>query len=66
MGISFNNLRVGKRYRLVNHREEFDFEIMEVVSKSNFRLKDIHTLEEYFMADLLMFGRGKDFHVTEL
>jgi hypothetical protein len=65
MGIAFNSMRVGKRYRLINHREVFDFELMEVVSKTEFRLKDIHTLEEYFMSDLIRFGRGKDFAIFE-
>jgi len=65
MGIAFNNLRVGKKYKLVNHRELFEFEIMEVVSNEEFRLKDLHTLEEYFMSDLVRFGRGKDFSIRE-
>lgn len=65
MGIAFNNLRVGKKYKLVNHRELFEFEIMEVVSNDEFRLKDLYTLEEYFMSDLIRFGRGKDFSIRE-
>ncbi len=65
MGIAFNNLRVGKKYKLVNHREVFEFEIMEVVSNEEFRLKDLYTLEEYFMSDLVRFGRGKDFSIRE-
>ena len=66
MGIAFNNLRIGKKYRLVNHREVFEFEIMEVFSGDEFRLKDIHTLEEYLMSDLVRYGRGKDFSIREL
>lgn len=66
MGIAFNNLRIGKKYRLVNHREVFEFEIMEVFAGEEFRLKDIHTLEEYFMSDLVRYGRGKDFSIREL
>ncbi|CAD5282213.1 MULTISPECIES: hypothetical protein [unclassified Imperialibacter] len=65
MGIAFNSLRVGKKYRLVNYREVFDFELMEIVDRHEFRLKDIHTLEEYFMSDLLRFGRGNDFSIVE-
>jgi len=65
MGIAFNNLRVGKKYKLVNHRELFEFEIMEVVSNEEFRLKDLYTLEEYSMSDLVRFGRGKDFSIRE-
>jgi len=65
MGIAFNNLRVGKKYKLVNHRELFEFEIMEVMSNEEFRLKDLYTLEEYFMSDLVRFGRGKDFSIRE-
>lgn len=66
MGIAFNNLRIGKKYRLVNHREVFEFEIMEVFGSDEFRLKDVHTLEEYFMSDLIRYGRGKDFGIREL
>lgn len=66
MSIAFNNLRVGKKYKLINHREVFEFEVMEVFGLEEFRLKDIHTLEEYFMSDLVKYGKGKDFSVREL
>lgn len=66
MGLAFSSLRVGKRYRLTNHREIFEFTIMEVMGREDFRLKDIHTLEEYTMGDLTRFGRGSDFSIWEL
>lgn len=66
MGIALNNVRFGKKYRLVNNREVFEFEIMEAFHGDEFLLKDIHTLEQYYMGDLLKFGRGKDFSIVEI
>jgi len=66
MSIAFNNLRVGKKYKLINHREIFEFEVMEVFAPEEFRLKDIHTLEEYLMSDLIKYGKGRDFSVREM
>ena len=65
-GLSFDVLRVGKKYRLVNFRDQYDFIIEEIMGRENFRLKDLHTLEVMFMDDLIKFGKGKDFEIREL
>ena len=65
-GLSFNVLRVGKKYSLINYRERSDFIIEEILGSNNFKLKDIHTLEIIFMNDLLKFGQGKDFEIREM
>ena len=65
MAQSFNNLRVGKRFRLVNHGETFEFEILDIMSDGDCRLKDIHTLEQYALHDLIRYGRGNDFDVSD-
>lgn len=66
MAKSFNNLRVGKRFRLINYGETSEFEILEIFSNGNCQLKDIHTLENYELHDLVRYGMGEDFDVSEL
>jgi len=66
MAISFDTLRVGKKYFLINLGERCDFEVMEKLSNQNFKLKDIHTLEMYELADLIKYGRGKDYDLREM
>ena len=65
-GLSFDVLRVGKKYRLINFRDEYEFIIQEILGGGNFRLKDVNTLEIMFMKDLVKFGKGKDFEIREL
>jgi len=64
--LSFDVLRVGKKYRLTNFRDQYEFIIEEILDNGNFRLKDIHTLEIMFMRDIIYFGKGKDFEITEM
>ena len=65
-GLSFDVLRVGKKYRLVNFRDKYEFVIEEILGGENFKLKDIHTLEKMTMKDLVRFGKGRDFEIREL
>lgn len=65
-GLSFDVLRVGKKYRLINFRERYEFVIEEILEDRNFKLKDIHTLETLYMHDLIKFGKGADFEIREL
>lgn len=64
-GLSFDVLRVGKRYTLLNYGDRYEFEI-ERILVDDFKVKDIHTLERYFLKDILKFGKGKDFEIREL
>jgi hypothetical protein len=64
-GISFDVLRVGKRYSLINFGERYEFEI-EKILYNDFKVKDVHTLERFQLRDLLKFGKGKDFEIQEL
>lgn len=66
MATSFNNLRVGKRFRLVNFGESFDFEVLEIMANGDCQLKDVNTLENYALFDLIRFGKGADFDVSDL
>lgn len=64
-GIAYSSLRAGKNYSLTNFGERYDFTIIDIVSSDEFKLKDIHTLEIYFMSDLIRYGRGDDFGIWE-
>jgi len=65
-GLSFDVLRVGKKYRLINFDDHYDFEIERILQNGDFKVKDIHTLEHYLLKDTLKFGRGRDFEIREL
>lgn len=66
MGIAFNNIRTNKTYRLTNYGESFEFTVMDIMSSDEFRLKDLYTLEIYYMSELLRQGKGKDFSIWEI
>ena len=65
-GLSFDVLRVGKRYRLTNYDDRYDFEIERILANGDFKVKDIHTLERYQLKETIKFGKGKDFEILEL
>lgn len=65
-GLAINAMRVGWRYRLINFGEVYEFETIKKTTNDDFLLKDIHTLEQYNLNDLVKFGRGKDFEIREL
>jgi len=65
-GLAFSSMRVGKRYRIINYGEKTEFVLKEVLPRSDFRLKDIFSLEEYLMSDLIQFGKGEDFELREI
>ena len=65
-GISLDVLRAGKKYKLINYGERFDFTIEEILSNGDFKIKDIHTLEVGRLMDLYKYGKGKDFEIREL
>lgn len=66
MSKSFNNLRIGKKFRLVNFGEISEFEVVEIMGNGDCLLKDINTLEPYKLYDLMSFGRGDDFDIEDL
>lgn len=66
MQAGFSILRVGKKFRMVNLGEQFDFEVMRVTTSGKYAVKDLYSLEQYFLDDLLDYGRGKDFSLVEI
>ena len=65
-GLSFDVLRNGKKYRLINQGDQYDFVIEYIMANGDFKVKDIHTLERYLLKDIIKFGIGKDFEIREL
>jgi hypothetical protein len=66
MAMSFDNIRIGKRYFLRNFGETFEFTVEKRKGEKDYVIKDIHTLELGFLIDLLKFGKGKDFDFREM
>jgi len=65
-GLAFTSMRVGESYKLVNYGETSEFKLVEVLNRYDYLLRDIHTLEQYNMSDLIKFGKGGDFELREL
>lgn len=65
-GLSFDVLRVGKKYRLVNFGDSYEFEIERILANGDFKVKDLHTLERFMLKDTIKFGKGKDFEIREV
>jgi hypothetical protein len=65
-GLSFDVLRVGKKYRLINYGEVNEFVIEYILANGDFNVKNIHTLERYLLKDLIKYGKGNDFEIREL
>lgn len=65
-GLSFDVLRVGKKYRLVNFGEVNEFVVEHILANGDFRVKNLHTLEQFLLKDLIRYGKGKDFEIREM
>ena len=65
-GLAVSSLRVGKKYRLVNFGDRYEFVVESILSSYDFIAKDIHTLEHYYYKDLIKFGKGKDYEIREI
>ena len=66
MTMSFDNIRVGKKYYLYNYGEESRFEVLEALSDTNYRVKDLISLDIYELNDLVKYGTSDDFEILEL
>jgi hypothetical protein len=65
-GLSFNALRIGKKYKLINFGDTYEFEVERILINDDFKVKDLHTLERFLLKDVVKFGKGKDFELREL
>lgn len=66
MAISMDNLRRGKKYRLTNYGESFEFQVVEMPEEGAYKVKDLNTLDIYLLHDLVKYGKGQDFDLDEL
>jgi hypothetical protein len=66
MPLSFDVLRTGKRYRLINHGEVHEFSIENILANGDFKVKDLNTLERYHLKELIEYGFGKDYDLEEI
>ncbi|MBF9253590.1 hypothetical protein I2I11_09830 [Pontibacter sp. 172403-2] len=66
MPLSIDNLRKGKKYRLRNYGEEFEFQVIDMPEDQVYRVKDLTTLDIYYLHDLIKYGKGKDFDLEDL
>lgn len=64
--MSFDNLRVGKQYRLSNYGEVAEFEVLEVLEDDDFRVKDLLSLDTYRLSKLIAYGTSEDFDIEAL
>jgi hypothetical protein len=65
MPISLDVLRTAKKYRMVNFGEKFEFQILKI-TENDFLVKDLNSLEEYYLMDLIRYGKGKDYDLEEI
>ncbi|MBA4145626.1 MAG: hypothetical protein DI539_25200 [Flavobacterium psychrophilum] len=65
-GLSFDVLRVGKKYSLVNFGDRYEFVIEKILVNGDFKVKDLTTLERYLLKDTIKFGKGNDFEIREI
>ena len=63
--MSFDNLRVGKRYRLTNYGDVSEFAVLEVL-EDDFVVKDLLSLDTYHLSKLVEYGTSDDFDIEEL
>jgi hypothetical protein len=65
-GLSFDVLRTGRKYRLINFGETHEFIIETVLANGDFKVKDLLTLERYKLKELISYGKGKDYLLEDL
>jgi len=65
-GISIDVIRAGKKYKLTNYGDSSEFMVIKFLERDNYQLKDLHTLEQYQLKELVQFGKGADFSIEEL
>lgn len=66
MNASFDIIRTGKQYKIINYGEEWHFEVLEILANGDFKIRMIDTLEEQLLSDLIAYGKGQDFTFDEL
>lgn len=63
---SLDTLRVGHRYRMVNHGEIHRFILLEIREEKDYIIQDLETLDTYSLNDLIKYGIGRDYDLFEI
>jgi hypothetical protein len=63
---SFDTLRVGHKYEMVNLGVKVSFIILERKEEMDFMVKDLETLEIFMLTDLIKYGMGGDYALNEI
>ena len=66
MNASFDIIRTGKSYLLINFGEEWRFQVMDILSDNDYKIKMIDTLEVQLLSELVAYGKSADFTFDEL
>lgn len=66
MTMSFDNLRISKKYHLHNYGEDSEFEVIERLREDDFKLRDLTSMDIYKLSDLVKYGMSDDFDITEI
>jgi hypothetical protein len=64
--MSFDNIRVGKKYWLLNFGETTEFQVLKALNNNDFTVQDLYSLEKFRLSELIKYGRGKDFELEEI
>ena len=64
--LSFDVLRTGKKYRLINYGEQHEFVIEHILANGDFKVKDLNSLERYHLKELITYGKGSDYCLEEI
>ena len=63
---SFDTFRTGRKYRVQNYGDKYEFEVLDIIPGGDFKLKDLYTLEVFYLNDIIRYGKGEDFDIDEL
>ena len=63
---SFDTFRTGRRYRVQNYGEVYKFEVLDIMEGGDCKLKDLDTLEIFYLNDITRYGKSDDFDIDEI
>jgi hypothetical protein len=64
-GLAVSSLRVGERYRVTNFGDVYEVQLMNITSNGNCIFKDLTTLEIVELEEIVRYGKGKDWEISE-
>ncbi len=63
---SFDTLRIGHKYEMINLGDRVRFSILERIGDNGFLVKNLETFETFELHDLVKYGFGKDYDLFEI